>query len=175
MSSFLLMILPLFSIVNCAKASPASVRNSDLLKIQDRAYQRKMSLNPERAKQVQEIKFPRKANMIFHPPLYLYNATAKLTHTQKRLGRQLDRKLTFSEHTNNTKYLICCVTVNTTRSSAFISAVNKILQDKCAAHQFHFSDNSNIKKEHFRKGGLHLPKNSIEPSLKMRSPYRLFR
>ena len=38
------------------------------------------------------------------------------------------------------------VTVNTRRSSAFIGAVNNILQDKCATHQFHFIDNSNIKK-----------------------------
>ena len=38
------------------------------------------------------------------------------------------------------------VTVKTRRSSAFISAVNNILQDKCATHQFHFIDNSNIRK-----------------------------
>ena len=38
------------------------------------------------------------------------------------------------------------VTVNTRGSSAFISVVNNILQDKCPAHQFHFIDNSNIKK-----------------------------
>ena len=40
---------------------------------------------------------------------------------------------------------VSSVTVNTRRSSAFISAVNNILQDKCATHQFHFIDNSNIK------------------------------
>ena len=38
------------------------------------------------------------------------------------------------------------VTVNTRRSSAFISAVNNILEDKCATHHFHFIYNSNIKK-----------------------------
>ena len=48
------------------------------------------------------------------------------------------------------------VTVNTRHSSAFINAVNNILQDKCAIHQFHFIDNSNIKKEHLWKDGLHL-------------------
>ena len=48
------------------------------------------------------------------------------------------------------------VTVNTRRSSAFISAVNNILQDKCATHQFHFIDNLNIKKEHLWKNGLYL-------------------
>ena len=47
-------------------------------------------------------------------------------------------------------------TVNTRRNSAFISAVNNILHDKCATYQFHFIDNSNIKKEHVWKAGLHL-------------------
>ena len=42
---------------------------------------------------------------------------------------------------------VSSVTVNTRRSSAFISAVNNILQDKCATHHFHFIDNSHIKKE----------------------------
>ena len=51
---------------------------------------------------------------------------------------------------------VSSVMVNTRRSSAFISAVNNILQDKCATHQFHFIDNSNIKKEHLWKDGLHL-------------------
>ena len=41
---------------------------------------------------------------------------------------------------------ISSVTVNTWRSSAFISAVNNVLQDKCATRQFHFTDNSNIKR-----------------------------
>ena len=42
------------------------------------------------------------------------------------------------------------------KSSAFISAVNNILQDKCATHQLRFTDNSNIKNEHLWKDGLHL-------------------
>ena len=51
---------------------------------------------------------------------------------------------------------VSSVTVNTRRSSAFISVVNNILQDKCATFQFHFIDNSNIKREHLWKDGLHL-------------------
>ena len=51
---------------------------------------------------------------------------------------------------------VSSVTVNTRRSSAFISAVNNILQDKCATHQFHFIDNSNKKKEQLWTDGLHL-------------------
>ena len=48
------------------------------------------------------------------------------------------------------------LTVNTRRNSAFISAVNKTLKAKCFMHNFHFIDNSNIKKEHLWKDGLHL-------------------
>ena len=44
----------LFSIDNCAKAS-ASVLDSDLLKIQNWAYQWRISFNPDRAKQAQEV------------------------------------------------------------------------------------------------------------------------
>ena len=51
---------------------------------------------------------------------------------------------------------VSSVTVNTRGSSAFISVVNNILQDKCAAHQFPFIDSSKIKKEHLWKDGLHL-------------------
>ena len=51
---------------------------------------------------------------------------------------------------------VSSVTVNARRSSAFISAVNKIPQDKCATHHFNFINNSNIKKEHFCKDDLHL-------------------
>ena len=52
--------------------------------------------------------------------------------------------------------LVSSVTVNTRRSSAFVSAVNNILQVKCTTHQSHFIDNSNIKKEHLWKDGFHL-------------------
>ena len=51
---------------------------------------------------------------------------------------------------------VSSVTLNTRRSSAFISAVNNILQDTCAIHQFHFIDNSNIKRKYLWKDGLHL-------------------
>ena len=46
---------------------------------------------------------------------------------------------------------IFSVTVNAPHSSTFISAVNNILQDKYAMHQFHFIDNLNIKKNTFGK------------------------
>ena len=60
----------LFSIVNCVNTS-ASTLNSDLLKIQDWAYQWKMSFNLDQTKQAQEITFSRNKNATTHPPLFL--------------------------------------------------------------------------------------------------------
>ena len=67
------------------KAS-APVQNGDLLRIQDWAYQWKMSFNADPAKQDQEVILSRKTNKIVHPPLYVNNATVKLTHAQKHLS-----------------------------------------------------------------------------------------
>ena len=63
----------LFSIVDLGKAS-VSVLNSNLIKTEHWAYQWKMSFNPDRAKQEQEVIFSKKANEIIHPPLYFNNA-----------------------------------------------------------------------------------------------------
>ena len=52
--------------------------------------------------------------------------------------------------------LVSNAIINIRRSSAFISAVNNILQVKYATNQFYFIDNSNTKKEHLWKDGLHL-------------------
>ena len=81
----------LFSIVNCVNTS-ASTLNSDLLKIQDWAYQWKMSFNPDRTKQAQEIIFSRKKNATTHPPLVFNNSEIKLSSIQKHLGLTLDSK-----------------------------------------------------------------------------------
>ena len=90
----------LFSIVNCVNIS-VSTLNTGLLKIQDWAYQWKMSFNPDRTKQVQEIIFSRKKNAITHPPLFFNNSEIKLSSNQKHLGLTLDSKLSFNEHINN--------------------------------------------------------------------------
>ena len=75
--------------------------NSDLLKIQDWAYQWKMSFNPDRTKQAQEIIFSRKKNATTHPPLFFNNSEIKLSSNQKHLGLTLDSKLSFNEHIND--------------------------------------------------------------------------
>ena len=87
----------LFSIVDCSKAS-ALVLNSDLLKIQDQAYQWKMSFNPDRAKQAQVI-FLRKSNKIVRPPLYFKKVIVKLhIHRSTLVFNQIENY--FSQYTN---------------------------------------------------------------------------
>ena len=90
----------LFSIVNCVNASPSTL-NSDLLKKQDWEYQWKISFNPDRTKQAQEIIFSRKKNATTHPPLFFNNSEIKLSSNQKHLGLTLDSKLSFNEHIND--------------------------------------------------------------------------
>ena len=46
------------------------VDDTSLFNIQDWAYQWKMSFNPDRTKQAQEIIFSRKKNATTHPPLF---------------------------------------------------------------------------------------------------------
>ena len=69
--------------------------------MQDWSNQWKMSLNPDLAKQAQEVILSRKTNKIVHLPIYFNSVIFKLTHTQKHVGLQLDSKLSFIEHTNN--------------------------------------------------------------------------
>ena len=51
---------------------------------------------------------------------------------------------------------ISSLTVNIRRNSTFISAVKKALKAKYLMHNFHFIDNSNIKKVYLWKDGLQL-------------------
>ena len=81
----------LFSVVNCVHTS-VSTTNSDLLKIQDWAYQWEISFNPYRTKQTQEIIFSRKKNATTHPPLFFHNSEIK------HMRLNLDSKLSFNEH-----------------------------------------------------------------------------
>ena len=90
----------LFSIVNCVNTS-ASTLNSDLIKLQDWAYQWKTSFNPDRTKQAQEIFFSRKKNATTHSALFFNNSEIKLSSNQKHLGLTLDSKLSFNEHIND--------------------------------------------------------------------------
>ena len=92
--------ISLFSIVNCVNTSVLPL-NIDLLKIQDWAYQWKISFNSDQTKQAQEIILSRKKTATMHPPLFLKNSEINLSSNQKHLEATLDSKLSFNEHIND--------------------------------------------------------------------------
>ena len=78
--------------------SSANILNNDLLKINNWAYQWKMSFNPDPSKQAQEVFFSRKVKKPSHPNLIFNNNKVIQTSYQKLLGMLLDDKLNFVEH-----------------------------------------------------------------------------
>ena len=76
----------------------ANAINSDLEKIQQWAYQWKMTFNPDHSKQAQEVIFSRKHNKEIHPNLYFNQSIIQVTSSQKHLGLILDEKLSFNSH-----------------------------------------------------------------------------
>ena len=75
--------------------------HSDLKKIYEWAFQWKMTFNPDRSKQTQEIIFSRKLKKATHPPLLFSNNNVSQVNSQTHLGAILDVKLTFEEHLKN--------------------------------------------------------------------------
>ena len=59
--------------------------NEDLDKINNRAYQWKMSFNPDPSKKAQEVIFSRKVNNVLHPPLTFKNVDVGQIRSQKHL------------------------------------------------------------------------------------------
>ena len=74
---------------------------SDLKKINDWAFQLKMTFNPDCSKQAQEIIFSRKLKKLIHPPLLFSNNNVSKVNFQTHLGVILDVKITFEEHLKN--------------------------------------------------------------------------
>ena len=72
--------------------------NNDLTKITKWALRWKMCFNPDISKQAHEIIFTRKRSIASHPPLTFNNAPAAQKISQKYLGLQVDKKLSFKEH-----------------------------------------------------------------------------
>ena len=70
-------------------------------KINDWAFQWKITFNPDRSKQAQEIIFSRKLKKVTHPPLLFNNNSVSQVNSQTHLGIILDVKLTFEEHLKN--------------------------------------------------------------------------
>ena len=74
--------------------------NNDSTKITKWAFQWKMSFNPDISKQAHEVIFSRKMSIASHPPLTFNNIPVAQTNSQKHLGMQFDKKLSFEEHLN---------------------------------------------------------------------------
>ena len=90
----------LFSVVYDVNTS-AKELNDDLKKVNDQAFQWKMSFNPDPSKQAQQVNFSRKSKRLTHPPLVFNSNNASQTFSLKRLGVTWDFKLAFEEHLNN--------------------------------------------------------------------------
>ena len=72
--------------------------NGDLEKILNWAYQWKMSFNPDKSKQAQEVIFSSKTQRVIHPPEIFNNMPVVCSSCQKHLGIYLDEKMNFSNH-----------------------------------------------------------------------------
>ena len=103
----------LFSVVKNVDASNIDLKN-DLKKIDEWAFQWKISFNPDPTKQAQEVTFSRKVQTTNHAPLFFNENVVPKIALQKHLGMFLDIKLNFSEHlktifqkTNKTIGLLC--------------------------------------------------------------------
>ena len=89
-----------FSVVYDVNTS-AKELNDDLKKVNDWAFQWKVSFNPDRSKQAEEVIFSWISKRSTHPPLVFNNNNVSQTYSQKHLGVILDFKLTFEERVNN--------------------------------------------------------------------------
>ena len=87
----------LFSVVHDVTQSTNEL-NDDLEKISNWAYQWKMSFNPDKSKQAQEVIFSRKTQRVIHPPAIFSNMSVVRSSCQKHLSLFSDEKLNFSNH-----------------------------------------------------------------------------
>ena len=72
--------------------------NEDLVKINNLAFQWKMSFNPDPNKQAQEVIFSRKAKKTNLPSLTFSKSPISQTTSQKHVVVILDSSLSFDEH-----------------------------------------------------------------------------
>ena len=75
--------------------------NDDFKKVNDLAFQWKMTFNLNPSKQAQEVIFSRKSKRSTRPPLVFNNNNFSKNFSQKHLGVILDFRLTFEEHLSN--------------------------------------------------------------------------
>ena len=109
----------LFSVVHDVNTSTKEL-NDDLKKINNWAFQWKMSFNPDPSKQVQELIFNRKTKRLNQPPLVFNNNNVSQDFSQKQLSVVLDFKLTFEEHLKN-------VLVKVNKAVSFLHKLRNLL------------------------------------------------
>ena len=90
----------LFSVIHDVNTSTKEF-NDDFKKVNDWAFQWKMSFSLDPSKEAQEVIFSRKSKRSTDPSLVFNNNNVYKTFSQKHLGVTLDFKLTFEEHLNN--------------------------------------------------------------------------
>ena len=95
----------LFPVIHDVNSSQIDL-NEDLDKINNWAYQWKMSFNPDPSKKAQEIIFRRKVNNVLHPPLTFNNTDVGQIRSQKHLRMFLDFKLSFNKVRTSLKALV---------------------------------------------------------------------
>ena len=87
----------LFSVVHDVTQSTNEL-TYDLDKTSNCAYQLKMSFNPDKSKQAQEVIFSCKTQRVILPPVIFNNMPVVRNSCEKHLGIYLDEKLNFSNH-----------------------------------------------------------------------------
>ena len=87
----------LFSVINDKHLS-ANKLKQDLNRINNWAFQWKMSFDPDASKQAQEVIFSRKLQKSTHPTVSFNNTTVTQSVTQNHLRMLLDTKLDFQGH-----------------------------------------------------------------------------
>ena len=90
----------LFSVIYDVDASSATL-NNDLAKIQEWAFNWKMSFYPDRNKQAQEVIFSRKLTRVFHPNLAFNDQPIERSVARKHLGLTINQKLSFTNCIND--------------------------------------------------------------------------
>ena len=80
-----------FSVVHDVTQS-TNESNDDLEKISNWTCQWKISSNPEKSKQAQEVIFSGKTQRVIHPPTIFYNIPVVRSSCQKHLGIYLDEQ-----------------------------------------------------------------------------------
>ena len=87
----------LFSVVHDVTQSTNEL-NDDLEKISNWAYQWKMSFNPDKSKQAEEVIFSHKTQRVIHSAAIFNNVPVVRSSCQKHLGIYFDEKLNFSNY-----------------------------------------------------------------------------